>query len=281
MDTVLVTGGTGHLGREVLTLLKGRYRIRALARRPPPPDREIEWVAGDLATGGGIREAMSGANLVVHAATWSPAAQRGYPRPADLRYNPPDVDVQGTRRLLDEADRTGVEHFLYVSVVGAAHPRRGYLGVKHLGEDLVRSAATPWSILRATPFHWLVDRMVARAARLPALPVPADLPVQPADHREFAGYLVDCLDAGPGRTRQDFGGPEVLRLRDLVEQWSAVRGRPLRILGLPTPDRMLRAATELTCPDGRLGTRSWRAWLRANPADRPVVGTATPRQLHH
>ncbi|MGA8116413.1 MAG: NAD(P)H-binding protein [Actinocatenispora sp.] len=265
MDTVLVTGANGHLGRKVLDLLKGKYRIRAMARRPPGAERDVEWVAGDLATGGGIREAMTGANLVVHAATLSPAAQRGYPRPGDFRHSPTDVDVEGTQRLLDEAERVGIEHFLHVSVVGAAHPRRGYLGVKHLAEDAVRAAGTPWSILRATPFHWLVDRMLTRAARLPALPVPADLPVQPADHADFAQYLVDCLGEGPGRQRQDFGGPDILRLGELVRQWSEVRRRSLRLVGLPTPARLSAAAADFTCPNGRLGTTSWSAWLRTAP----------------
>lgn len=263
METVLVTGATGHLGRAVIDLLKERYRIRALARRPPGAEHGVEWVAGDLATGGGVSEAMTDADIVVHAATLSPTAQRGYPKPGDFRHSPTSVDVAGTERLVDEAERRKVQHFLYVSMVGAGRPRRGYPGVKHLGEDTVRAAGVPWSILRATPFHWLLDRMLERASRLPALPAPTDLVVQPADHTEFATYLVDCLERGPGRQRPDFGGPDIIRLGELAHQWSEIRGRPLRVLGLPTPRRLATLAADFTCPNGRLGSVTWSAWLHA------------------
>jgi nucleoside-diphosphate-sugar epimerase len=49
MDTVLVTGGTGHLGRDLVSRLKGSYRVRVLARSPGS-DPDVEWIRGDLAT---------------------------------------------------------------------------------------------------------------------------------------------------------------------------------------------------------------------------------------
>ncbi len=119
MDIVLVTGGTGHLGRELVAVLKPAHRVRVLARSPQS-DPDVQWVKGDLATGEGIPEAMAGARFVLHAATLSPAARRGYFLPTDLWRSPPEVDVDGTSRLLREAERVGVAHFLYVSIVGRA-----------------------------------------------------------------------------------------------------------------------------------------------------------------
>src|SRR6266545_7299309 len=218
MDIVLVTGGTGHLGRELVAVLKPAHRVRVLARSPQS-DPDVQWVKGDLATGEGIPEAMAGARFVLHAATLSPAARRGYFLPTDLWRSPPEVDVDGTSRLLREAERVGVAHFLYVSIVGVEHPRGPYLRLKHTAEGLVRTGGVPWSIVRATQFHWLLDRMLGKAARLPALVLPAALTAQPADARDFAAYLLECGAAGPGEQRPDFGGPEVLALGDLVGQW--------------------------------------------------------------
>jgi nucleoside-diphosphate-sugar epimerase len=100
MSRVLVTGGTGHLGRRVVELLLARGdEVRVLARSPGS-DPRIAWTAGDLATGTGIGEAVANVDVVVHAATWSPAARRGYLLPVDLVRTPADVDVDGTRRLL-------------------------------------------------------------------------------------------------------------------------------------------------------------------------------------
>src|SRR5215204_6190272 len=66
MDTVLVTGGTGHLGRDLVARLKGSYRVRVLARSPGSQPG-VEWVPGDLATGEGIADALAGSQTVIHA----------------------------------------------------------------------------------------------------------------------------------------------------------------------------------------------------------------------
>src|SRR5690349_1079137 len=86
---VLVTGGTGHLGRDIVSLLKDQgHQVRVLARTPSQ-DSAVEWIHGDLATGRGITEAVSGTEAIVHAATFSPAARRGTIRPVDLVRSPP------------------------------------------------------------------------------------------------------------------------------------------------------------------------------------------------
>ena len=120
--------------------------------------------------------------------------------------------------------------------------------------------------MRATQFHWLLDRMLGKAAQLPALALPAALTTQPADARDFAAYLLECVGGGPGGQRPDFGGPEVLALGDLVGQWQQVRGRPRPILKVPVPSRVARAAAGMTCPEGRRGTVTWSQWLRTHPA---------------
>ena len=127
MSTVLVTGGTGHLGGRVVELLLERgHELRILARSPGSEPR-VTWTRGHLATGEGIGEAVAGVDAVVHAATWSPAARRGYLLPVDLVRTPPDVDGDGTRRLVAEAERAGVGHFLHVSIVGLQRVRLPYV----------------------------------------------------------------------------------------------------------------------------------------------------------
>lgn len=261
-----MTGGTGHLGREIVAQLKATHRVRVLARRAGN-DPEVEWVSGDLATGEGIPVAVEGASAIVHAATFSPAAQRGYLLPVDLWRSPPDVDVDGTMRLLEEAERAGVEHFAYVSIVGVDNPRLPYLRLKHSAEELVRVGNVPWSILRATQFHWLTDRMLGALARMPLLPVPSKVVTQPVDSSDFAAYVVECVASGPGQQRTDFGGPEVLSFHDLVLQWQRARGRSRRMLTIPTPAPLERAAARLTCPTGRRGTTTWSDWLQAHSAE--------------
>ncbi|MBB5158104.1 SDR family oxidoreductase [Saccharopolyspora phatthalungensis] len=266
MDTVAITGGTGHLGRELVRLLKPTHRVRILARRPGT-DPGLEWVRGDLTTGEGVAETVADAHTVVHAATYSPTAQRGFMHPVDFWRSPPDVDVDGTSRLLEAAAAARVRHFLYVSIVGVDRPAMPYLRLKHTAEELVSVADVPWSIARATQFHWLLDRMFNRATRLPVLPLPGALPTQPVDTRDFAEYLVECIGNGAGHRREDFGGPEVLTLRDALRTWQRVRGRDRPVLNVPAPKRLRRIVTDMTCPGARRGKTTWAEWLGSHPAE--------------
>lgn len=133
-------------------------RVRVLSRSPLP-DPEVITFQGDLATGRGIRESVTGVRTIIHAATLSPAARRGHFRPVDFITSPPDVDVDGTRRLVQEAKSAGVEHFMHISIVGVQQARVPYLRRKAQAENIVRSSAVPWTIAAATPFYWLLARL--------------------------------------------------------------------------------------------------------------------------
>src|SRR3954469_368414 len=104
MTLVLVTGGTGHLGQDLVrTLLWQGHRVRVLARssrRDSNPHPDLEWAIGDLATGRGLQAALEGVHTVINAATFSPIARRGGIRPVDFITSPSEVDVEGTERLL-------------------------------------------------------------------------------------------------------------------------------------------------------------------------------------
>jgi uncharacterized protein YbjT (DUF2867 family) len=261
MNKVLVTGGTGHLGRDIVQLLKARGdRVRVLARTPGQ-DPDVEWIRGDLSTGAGIPAAVAGTHTIVHAATLSPAAQRGYLRMGDFLRSPPEVDIDGTRRLLDEAARAGAEHFLYVSIVGVQQSRFPYSRLKAAAENLVREGAVPWSIVPATGFYWLLARMLDTMARRRIWPLPSNLAMQPGDSADFAEYVVECVTDGPKGDRIGFGGPEILTLAELARQYQAARGTRRRIVAMRVPGFVLRAGGPQTCPDGRHGDTTWAEWL--------------------
>jgi uncharacterized protein YbjT (DUF2867 family) len=267
MDTVLVTGGTGHLGRDLVSRLKGSYRVRVLARSAGP-DSDVEWIRGDLATGAGIAEALAGSQTVIHAATLSPAARRGYFVPKDLWTSPSSVDRDGTARLLEQARAAGVSNLIYVSIVGIDKPRVPYLRRKLEAEYLVRQGPVPWSIARAAQFHWLLDRMFGKMARLPIVPLP-DMAVEPVDTSDFADYLVESVGKGPSGRLVDFGGPEVLTFAQAFDQWRQIRKPPTRTMRVPLPSAARDAATAMsvTGPGSRHGKITWTDWLRTHPAE--------------
>lgn len=102
---VLVTGGTGTLGRHVVTKLRDAgHRTRILSRRPKG---HVDTVQGDLATGAGLLEALSGMDAIIHAASATTDFLRARA-----------TDVAGTRRLLTLARDANIRHVVFVSIVG-------------------------------------------------------------------------------------------------------------------------------------------------------------------
>src|SRR5467141_2971836 len=153
---VLVTGGTGTLGRDVVMLLRqSGHRARILSREPRG---HVDAVQGDLKTGAGLPKALAGMDAIVHAAS----ATR---EPMALRA----TDVRGTRRLLELARDANIGHFVYISIVGIEGVAFPYYRIKIAAETLVREDMVPWSILRATQFHSFMELTLGALARLPGV----------------------------------------------------------------------------------------------------------------
>ncbi len=101
-STILVTGGTGTLGRLVVPRLRDTgAKVRVLSRTPQPAREGVEFVVGDLDTGAGADEAVAGADTIVHCA----GSAKG--------------DDRKARHLVRAAGRAGAPHIVYISVIGA------------------------------------------------------------------------------------------------------------------------------------------------------------------
>jgi uncharacterized protein YbjT (DUF2867 family) len=258
MQQILVTGGAGHLGRLVVKYLnEAGYCVRGMSRRASPGEDwpGAEWKQADLVTGAGLAEAVQGMDVVVHLAgkgNWK-------------------VDFEGTRRLLSAAREAGVSHLVFISIVGIETVPYAAGKAKLASEDLIQHSGIPWSILRATQFHYGIDVLLNVLTRLPLVAlVPTDLLLQPIAEEEVARRLCEIVQAGPSGRLPDMGGPQVSTSGELARIWLKQRGVHRAIIPLFLPGKMVRALRQggNTCPQQATGTISWEAWLQQHERTR-------------
>jgi uncharacterized protein YbjT (DUF2867 family) len=222
---VLVTGGTGDLGRVLVPkLVAAGHTVRSVSRRPPrapyPEGGPTTWQHVDLATGEGLDGAVRGIDAIVHAAS-------------DPFGNVRETDLEGARRLLDRARTAGVRHAIFVSITGIENVPYVYYRTKVAVEQLFAASGVPYSILRAAQFPTLFERVLTPLSRSPILPLPLDFRFQPVDTELVAGRLVQAVNEGPKGRLPDLAGPEVLTVREIARAWLYARG--LRRLVVPLP----------------------------------------------
>src|SRR5205809_5104004 len=198
MQHILVTGGTGTLGRLVVPRLRDAgCKVRVLSRRSREAAEGVEFVTGDLTTGEGIEAAVEGAEIIVHCA----GSSKG--------------DEDKALNLVRAASRAGARHLVYISVVGADRipvvsgvdrAMFGYFASKLAAERVVAGSGLPWTTLRATQFHDLILLVAQQMAKLPVIPVPAGFRFQPVHPGDVADRLVELALGAPAGLAPDIAG---------------------------------------------------------------------------
>ena len=254
---VLVTGGTGTLGREVVRAMNDAgHRAVTMSRRPAPDAAAApRWATAHIVTGEGLPAAVADMDAIIHAAS-------------DPRGNPA-ADEEGTRLLAAAARAAGVRHLVYVSIVGIDRIPLPYYQRKLAAERALAASGQPYSILRATQFHSFVDILLDRAASYMPLvmPVPAGYHLQSVGLEDVAARLLRALDEGPHGLLPDFGGPERMTVREAARIWREARGVRKALVPFPgfsATARAFRGGHNTLAADTPLENRgqlSWRDWL--------------------
>ncbi|WP_405890965.1 NAD(P)H-binding protein [Streptomyces sp. NBC_00133] len=240
MTTILVTGATGTLGRPVTDLLRADgHEVRALSRHSQP-------YAVDLREGTGLDAAVQGVDAIVHCAT-----------------SPRGGDEGAAGHLIEAARRAGVPHLVYISIVGVDRLPLGYYKSKRAVERMVEDSGLGWTVLRTTQFHDLALQILASSAKLPVMPLPAGVSVQPIDTAEVAGRLAELAVGRPAGFVAEMGGPQVRTMPELARDYLRATGRrqpivPVRLAGKAYAG--FRAGRHLT-PERAVGKRTFEEFL--------------------
>ncbi|MEV6331047.1 NAD(P)H-binding protein [Streptomyces sp. NPDC051909] len=244
--TILVTGGTGTLGRLVTERLRaGGHQVRVLSRHSQP-------YAVDLREGGpALDAALDGVDTVVHCAS-----------------TPRGGDEQAARHLVAAAGRAGVGHLVYISIVGVDRVPFPYYRTKLAVEKIIEQSGQPglgWTILRTTQFHDLVHQVLAAFAKSPVMPYFSGISDQPIEVAEVAARLAELATGAPAGRVPDMGGPEVRTFADLARAYLAASGRRRRLLPVRLPGKTYRAfaAGGHLTPERAVGKRTFEDFLAA------------------
>lgn len=250
-ETILVTGGTGTLGRMVVDRARrAGSGVRIASRRPKPPGvADSEWSTVDYKTGAGLDAAVAGVAAIVHCASGLPA-----------------TETHLARTLVDAARRAGTHpHLVYISIVGVDRVPFGYYRGKLAAEQIITGSELPYTVQRATQFHNLVLTVVRTLAKSPVMPVPAGLSVQPIEVGEVADRLVAHAMGTPAGRAEDMGGPTVRTVTDLATAYLNAVGRHRPMLPIALPGKTFRAFRQggILTPEHAVGRGTFEEFLAA------------------
>jgi uncharacterized protein YbjT (DUF2867 family) len=210
---LLLTGATGLVGSALLGRLLAEGReVRCLVRDPRRLGAQrvrVQIALGDLTDPPSFRNALRGVETVVHLAASMRDQSRG---------SIEELNGIATWRMVEAAERQGVERFVFFSALGAStHHRARLLRAKALAEQAVREADVHSivfapSIVYAPGDPWLT--LLERLALLPAMPVSGRgrAAFQPIWADDAAACIIAALRAedAPGERRYELAGPETL-----------------------------------------------------------------------
>ena len=232
---ILVVGATGTLGRKVTRLLlQGGSQVRAMTRVISEADElkalGAQPIRADLRDPDSIEFAVRGAHAVV-AAAHSILGRRD--------SSSEIVDDIGHRTLIDLAQRAGVEHFIYTSVLGASpdHPI-DFWRTKARIERYLEESGMAYTIIRPTAFidmhaYQLIGKQVIEGKRVMLFGKgrnPRNFVAAEDVAKAINGALK--LPALRGRTI-DMGGPENLTAHQVVESFAKATGRKAKVSHIP------------------------------------------------
>jgi uncharacterized protein YbjT (DUF2867 family) len=259
---VLLTGATGLVGSALLRRLLGAgEQVRCLVRDPRRLGAQrvrVQIALGDLAEPQSFRNAMRGVHTVVHLA-------------ASIRDQPSgSIEELGgiaTWRMVEAAERRGVERFVFFSALGAStHNRTRLLRAKALAEQAVREADLCSIVLAPSIVYAPGDPYLTLLERLALLPV---MPISGSGRARFQPIWVedvaDCVMAVLARqtssdsARYELAGPDTLTHTEIVRTVidAVERRRPLVHVPTPVVSRALRLL------EAAMGARAPATWDEA------------------
>jgi uncharacterized protein YbjT (DUF2867 family) len=202
---IVVIGGSGLVGSQVVQKLK-EHGHDAVAASPRTGVNTL--------TGEGLADVLTGANVVVDVSN-SPSFD-----------DDPVMEffTKSTTNLLAAAKAADIGHYVAVSIVGCdALPESGYMRAKAAQEKLIKEAAIPYSIVRATQFAEFTDAITASLTVGGEVRVP-DALIQPIATKDLSDEVARVAEGEPLSGIENIGGPEKISFEQMARDSLARQG---------------------------------------------------------
>jgi len=241
---VLVTGGTGVIGLGAIPeLLAAGHRVRLLSRSAADQADEwpegVECVNGDVTDVASMDGAAEGCDAVIHITGIVDE------KPPEITFE--RINFEGTRNVLAEAERAGVQRFLFVSSLGADRGQSSYHESKRKAEELVRGYSREWIITRPGHVFGPGDEMISTLLKMvrASLVVPevgfGQHRFQPLWYKDFGKALNQSISESKHAGQVfDMAGAEVITVSELLRTLSDLTDRPA--FPIPLPGVLVRTA---------------------------------------
>ncbi len=241
---IVVTGGTGFIGREVVKRLLETPgdEIVVTSRDPERADlwggrvQRVQAFAGDAIS---LGKAFTGADVVVHAIQFPNHPVEDQKRGRTYL----EVDGKGTEVAAGVAKKLGVRRFVYLSGAGAGQGRpQPWFQAKDRAEAAIRASGMEHVLLRPSWIYGPGDRSMNRfvffCRYLPVVPVIGNgkTPVQPISVQDVARCVAEAVRRDDGKDKAlELGGPERLTMDEIIRTVQKVLGRRRPLLHHPAP----------------------------------------------
>ena len=263
---ILIAGGTGLLGTQVVRLLTAQgLPVRVLTRDPKRAQHlhgeHVELVTGSVQDSGAIARAVSGARIVI-------SAIQGFSGVGDS--SPRTVDLQGNTTLIQAARQAGVERFILVSVHGAApdHPIELFR-MKYAAEEVLKTSGLSWTIIRPTAYMetWanVIGEPLAETGKTRIFGRGTN-PINFVSAYDVAQYVACAVqETSMHGERLEVGGPENLNMRQVAETIMRETKSSGKVSAVPLP--MMRLMAVLMRPVNATLARQIEAGIAMDTQD--------------
>jgi uncharacterized protein YbjT (DUF2867 family) len=242
---IVVIGGTGLIGSNVVS----RLRMKGHDVLAASPRTGVNTITGE-----GLGDALTGAQVVVDVAN-----APNFEDHAAMEF----FQTSG-RNLLSAEAVAGIRHHVALSVVGADRlPRNGYLRAKIAQENLIKTTAIPYTILRATQFYEFAGGIAQSSANGQMVRLPTAM-MQPVASDDVAALVARIAGVAPLNLTVEIAGPDLIPMDEFVRRFLESKGDPRVVLGDPHAQYFGTALDDGSLTPGRnphIGSIRYDAWL--------------------